>query len=92
MTALSKHCMLYLKNSPGRSCYMQMKAKKKWIKRTKTMEQQADEDGWVYVYGPKIIRGWNSIWVEQAREGQGEAEEKALRPCIPAPIECVLRG
>ena len=71
---------------------MQMKAKKKWIKRTKTMEQQADEDGYIYVYGPKIIRGWNSIWVEQAREGREEVEEKALRPYIPAPTECDPRG
>ena len=51
---------------------MQMKAKKKWIKRTKTMEQQADEEGWIYVFGPKIIRGWNSIWVEGGRAEGGE--------------------
>ena len=66
--------------------------KRKRTKPAQTKEQQASLDGWVYVYAPKTIRGWNSIWVEQAREGQGEAEEKALRPCIPAPIECDLRG
>ena len=69
---------------------MQMKHKR--TKPAKTKEQQAAEEGWILVFLSKTIRGWNSIWVEQAREGQGEAEEKALRPCIPAPIECVLRG
>ena len=64
-------------------------------KRTKpaqTKEQQASLDGWIYVYAPKTIRGWSSIWVEGSREGQGEAEEKAPHQCIPAPIECDLRG
>ena len=67
---------------------MQMKAKKKWIKRTKTMEQQADELGWIYVYAPKIIRGWHSIWVEGGRAEGGEVEGKARRLCIPAPTAC----
>ena len=72
---------------------MQMKAKKKWIKRTKTMEQQADEDGWIYVFGPKIRRGWNSIWVEEAREGvQGADEEITRRPYIPFPTGSDLQG
>ena len=55
---------------------MQMKAKKKWIKRTKTMEQQAADDGWIYVFGPKITQGWESVWVEGARAEGGEVEEK----------------
>ena len=67
---------------------MQMKAKKKWIKRTKTMEQQADELGWIYVYAPKIIRGWHSIWVEGGRAEGGEVEGKARRLYIPAPTAC----
>ena len=66
--------------------------KRKRTKPAQTKEQQASLDGWIYVYAPKTIRGWNSIWVEQAREGRGEFEEKALRPCIPAPIVCDLRG
>ena len=66
--------------------------KRKRTKPAQTKEQQASLDGWIYVYAPKTIRGWNSIWVEQAREGQGQAEEKALRPCIPAPIVSDLRG
>ena len=66
--------------------------KRKRTKPAQTKEQQASLDGWIYVHAPKTIRGWNSIWVEQSREGQGEAEEKALRPCIPAPIESDLRG
>ena len=66
--------------------------KRKRTKPAQTKEQQASLDGWIYVHASKTIRGWNSIWVEQSREGQGEAEEKALRPCIPAPIECDLRG
>ena len=64
---------------------MQMKRKKKWIKRTKTIGQQADEDGWVYVYACKIIRGWNSIWVEGGR-GAPEADgETILHRYIPSP-------
>ena len=62
-------------------------------KPAKTKQEQAAEEGWIYVYAPRTIRGWNSIWVEEAREGvQGADEERALRPCIPAPIECALQG
>ena len=69
-----------------------MKAKKKWIKRTKTMEQQADELGWIYVYAPKTIRGWNSIWVEEAR-GAREADGGITQHrCIPTPIGYAPRG
>ena len=68
-------------------------SKPKKTKPAKTKQEQAAEEGWIYVYAPKIIRGWNSIWVEEAREGvQGGDEERALRPCIPAPIECDPRG
>ena len=49
-------------------------------KPVKTKAEQAHAEGWVYVYAPKTIRGWNSIWVEEAQGNQGEAEEKALRP------------
>ena len=69
---------------------MQMKAKKKWIKRTKTMEQQADEEGWIYVYAPKTIRGWNSIWVEEARGAREADGEKAPHRCIPSPTGSLL--
>jgi len=57
---------------------MQMKHKR--TKPAKTTEQQAAEEGWVYVFGLKITRGWESIWVEGAREGQVEVEGKAQRP------------
>ena len=52
------------------------------IKRTKpakTKEEQAAEEGWIYVYATKSIRGWNSIWVEGSREGRQEVEETARR-------------
>ena len=63
--------------------------KRKRTKPAKTKAQQASLDGWIYVYAPKTIRGWNSIWVEEAREGvQGGDEEITRRPCIQAPIEC----
>ena len=67
-------------------------SKRKRTKPAKTTEQQAAEEGWIYVYAPKIIRGWNSIWVEEARGGQEEDEGRALRPCIPAPIGYGPRG
>ena len=66
--------------------------KHKRTKPAKTTEQQAAEEGWIYVFGPKIRRGWESIWVEESREGQVEVEGKALRPYIPFPIECNYRG
>ena len=53
--------------------------KRKRIKPAQTKEQQAAEEGWIYVLGPKIIRGWNSIWVEEARGNLRVDDEKALR-------------
>ena len=66
--------------------------KRKRTKPAKTTERQAAEDGWIYVFAPKTIRGWNSIWVEEAQEGRGEAEEKVRRPCIPFPIGSDRQG
>ena len=68
-----------------------MKMKRKRTKPALTKEQQAAIDGWVYVSGPKTIRGWNSIWVEQAREGREEVEGKVPRPYIPSPTAYVHR-
>ena len=50
------------------------------IKPAKTTKQQADAEGWVYVNAAKSIRGWNSIWVEEAQGNLRGDEEKALRP------------
>ena len=52
--------------------------RKKRTKPTKTKEEQAAEEG--YVYPPKSIRCRNSIWVEEAQGNLGVDEEKALRP------------
>jgi len=49
-------------------------------KPAKTKKLQADAEGWVYVNAAKSIRGWNSIWVEEAQGNLGVDEEKALRP------------
>ena len=57
-----------------------MQMKRKRTKPAKTKEQQANEKGWIYVFGLKITRGWKSIWVEGAREGQVEVEGKAQHP------------
>ena len=62
--------------------------KRKRTKPARTKEQQAAEEGWIYVYAPKTIRGWNSIWVEGGREGREEVEETARRLYIPAPTAC----
>ena len=48
-------------------------------KPAKTKEERANAEGWVYVYAPKIIRGWNQVWVEEARQGLA-AEERVRRP------------
>ena len=69
-----------------------MSKRKKWTKRAKTTEQQADEDGWVYVYACKIIRGWNSVWVEGGRAEGGEVEGRAQRPYIPSPTGSLLQS
>ena len=58
---------------------MQM-SKRKRTKPAKTKQEQATAEAWVYVYAPRTIRGWNSIWVEEAREGvQGDDEEGIVR-------------
>ena len=57
---------------------MQMKHKR--TKPAKTKEQEAAEEGWILVFLSKTIRGWNSIWVEAAREGLEEVEEITQRP------------
>ena len=62
-----------------------MKMKRKRTKPALTKEQQAAIDGYVYICGSKTIRGWSSIWVEDAREVRGKAEETAQRPYIPPP-------
>ena len=62
--------------------------KRKRTKPARTKEQQAAEEGWIYVYAGKSIRGWNSIWVEGGREGREEVEERARRLYIPAPTAC----
>ena len=62
--------------------------KRKRTKPAQTKEQQASLDGWIYVYAPKTIRGWNSIWVEQAREGREEGGGTTQRPYIPSPTVC----
>ena len=80
-----KLCIPYLKISHGRLCYI-VKMKHKRTKPAKTKEQEAAEEGWIYVFGPKIRRGWESIWVEAAREGQEEDEGRALRLYTPIPI------
>ena len=66
--------------------------KRKRTKATKSTEQQAAEEGWIYVYAPKTIRGWNSIWVEGSREDREEVEETARRLYIPAPTACGPRA
>ena len=55
-------------------------SKRKKTKPSKTKEEQAHAEGWVYVNAAKSIRGWNSIWVEEAQGNLGVDEEKVLRP------------
>ena len=60
---------------------LQMKRKRIHnTKPAKTKKQQADAEGWVYVNAAKSIRGWNSIWVEEAQGNLGVDEGKVLRP------------
>ena len=55
-------------------------SKPKRTKPAKTKAEQANAEGWVYVYAPKTIRDWNSILVEEARQGLEADEGTALRP------------
>ena len=59
--------------------------KHKRTKPAKTKEQEAAEEGWILVFLSKTIRGWNSIWVEEARGGREADEGITQHPCIPAP-------
>ena len=70
---------------------MQM-SKRKRTKPGRTKEQQAAEEGWIYVYAPKTIRGWNSIWVEGSREGREADGGITQRLYIPAPTACGPQG
>ena len=54
--------------------------RKKRTKPAKTKEEQAAKEGWIYVFATKSIRGWNSIWVEEARGGREADEGKAQHP------------
>ena len=54
-------------------------SKRKKPKPVRTREQQAAAEGWVYVNASKAIRGWNSIWVEEAQGNLGVDEGKVLR-------------
>ena len=54
--------------------------KRKRTKPAKTKQEQAAEEGWILVFLSKTIRGWNSIWVEEARQGLEADEGTALRP------------
>ena len=68
-------------------------SKRKRTKPARTKQQQATAEGWVYVNASKVIRGWNSIWVEEAREEvQGADEEITRRPYIPFPTGSDLQG
>ena len=59
---------------------MQMKRKRIHnTKPAKTKEEQANAEGWVYVNAAKSIRGWNSIWVDEAQRNLGVDEGKARR-------------
>ena len=40
-------------------------------KPAKTKAEQANAEGWVYVSTCKVIRGWKSIWVEEAQGNLG---------------------
>ena len=60
--------------------------KRKRTKPAQTKEQQATAEGWVYVYAPRTIRGWNSIWVEEARGAREADGETIPHRCIPSPI------
>ena len=84
MTAHLRLCTRCLLRSPGRS-WRTVKMKRKRTKPALTKEQQAAIDGWVYVSGPKTIRGWNSIWVEGSREGREEAAGTTQHPYSPPP-------
>ena len=64
-------------------------------KRTKpavTKEQQAASEGWVYISGSKIIRGWNAVWVEGPREGLESEEQRDYCPYNQGPTRSVPPG
>ena len=55
-------------------------------KPSRTKEEQVNAEGWVYVNTSKVIRGWNQVWVLEARGGLEADEGKALSLRIPFPI------
>ena len=65
-----------------------MQMKRKRTKPAKTKEQEAAEEGWILMFLSKTIRGWNSIWMEEARGGREADGGKALHRYIPSPTGC----
>ena len=61
-------------------------SKRKRAKPAQTKEQQAATEGWVYISGSKIIRGWNAVWVEGPREGLECEEQRDYCPYNHTPI------
>ena len=53
--------------------------KRKSAKPAETKEQQAAAEGWVYVSASKAVRGWNQVWVEQARGGLDSGQQKTTK-------------
>ena len=61
-------------------------------KPSKTKEEQANAEGWVYVNASKAI-GWNQVWVQEARVlAPEDVEETTQRLYIAAPTACGPQG
>ena len=71
---------------------MQMSKRKKRTKPAKTTEQQAAEEGWILVFLSKTIRGWNSIWVEEARGVGRRTREKLCVRVSQPPLSVSFGG
>ena len=68
-----------------------MSKHKRRTKPAVTKERQAASEGYVYVSGSRIIRGWDCVFVEGSREGS-EGEGTILRQYIPSPTGSVHPG
>ena len=91
MTARCKLCTRYLLRSPERS-WCTVKMKRKRTKPALTREQQAAIEGWVYVSGSKVIRGWDYLRVEAPGGGRENDAQTKKHLYNPTPTQSVPPG
>ena len=92
MTVRYRRCIQYLLLCPRRSWLTVKMSKRKRTRPSKSKEEQAATEGYVYVSDSKLIRGWNCVWVQGSREGLECEERTSYCPYNQGPTRSVPPG